>query len=169
MKLKKLNINSYLHLKDLEFDFTYPENHEKAGQPLEKICFIGQSATGKTNLLKLLSETILYLLRVETVNNHSIWNQNDNYKNLLKEGFLELIFEDKNLILGKESIIYDNHNYDFNELNGGTINQLLFNKSNLNKILYFDSNYISNENLRYFNTKPLEITFEKNMMFSKLL
>ena len=40
MKLKKLNINSYLHLKDLEFDFTYPENHEKAGKPLEKICFI---------------------------------------------------------------------------------------------------------------------------------
>ena len=162
MKLKKLNINSYLHLKDLEFDFTYPENHEKAGKPLEKICFIGQSATGKSNLLKLLSETILYLLRVETVNNHSIWHSNSSYQNLIKDGSLELIFEDKNLILSKESIIYDNHSYDFNEQSGGVIHQLLINKFILNKILYFNSNYISNENLRYFNTKPLEITFEKN-------
>lgn len=40
MKLKKLNINSYLHLKDLEFDFTYPDNHEKAGQPFRKFVLL---------------------------------------------------------------------------------------------------------------------------------
>lgn len=72
MKLKKLNINSYLHLKDLEFDFTYPENHEKAGQPLEKICFIGQSATGKTNLLNFIKTIIERILNIEIDSNNDI-------------------------------------------------------------------------------------------------
>ena len=72
MKLKKLNINSYLHLKDLEFDFTYPDNHEKAGQPLEKICFIGQSATGKTNLLNFIKTIIERILNIEIDSNNDI-------------------------------------------------------------------------------------------------
>ncbi len=160
MKLKKLNINSYLHLKDLEFDFTYPENHEKAGQPLEKICFIGQSATGKSNLLKLLAETILYLMRLEVVNNRSLFMSHD-YSNFLVKGSLDLIYEDKILHLHKNGIDFGLNSYNFENESGSIIN-LLSNPKFLNKVLYFDSNYISNENLRYFNTKPLEITFEKN-------
>jgi hypothetical protein len=59
MKLKKLNIESYLHLQGVEFDFTYPAGHAKAGQPLEKICIIGQSATGKTSVLELIKNNII--------------------------------------------------------------------------------------------------------------
>ena len=55
MKISKLNIESYRHLENLNFDFTY-QTGDRKGQPLDKICFIGQSATGKTGLLELIYE-----------------------------------------------------------------------------------------------------------------
>lgn len=160
MKLKKLKINSHYHLKDLEFDFTYPKGHSKAGQPLDKICFIGQSATGKTNIIHLISEAILYLLRVEIVNNKSVWHCN-NYSKTLENGTLEIVFEGKNLILSENSIFYNGREFTFDDSTGGSITNLVHNVKNQNKILYFDSNYVSNANLKYFNTNPLEIVFEK--------
>jgi energy-coupling factor transporter ATP-binding protein EcfA2 len=57
MKISKLHIDHFRHLKNLVFDFTYPEDfhdENKRGKPLKKICFIGQSATGKTSLLELI-------------------------------------------------------------------------------------------------------------------
>ena len=55
MKITKIYLKEYLHFKnDLEIDLTYPVGHKKAGKPLEKVCFIGQSATGKTTLLNLI-------------------------------------------------------------------------------------------------------------------
>ena len=57
MKISKLHIDQFRHLENLDFDFTYPEDfhiEEKRGKPLDKICFIGQSATGKTGLLELI-------------------------------------------------------------------------------------------------------------------
>ena len=160
MKLKKLKINSHYHLKDLEFDFTYPKGHSKAGQPLDKICFIGQSATGKTNIIHLISEAILYLLRVEIVNNKSVWHRN-NYSKTLENGTLEIVFEGKNLILSENSIFYNGREFTFDDSTGGSITNLVHYVKNQNKILYFDSNYVSNANLKYFNTNPLEIVFEK--------
>lgn len=160
MKLKKLKINSHYHLKDLEFDFTYPKGHSKAGQPLDKICFIGQSATGKTNIIHLISEAILYLLRVEIVNNKSVWHRN-NYSKTLENGTLEIVFEGNNLILSENSIFYNGREFTFDDSTGGSITNLVHNVKNQNKILYFDSNYVSNANLKYFNTNPLEIVFEK--------
>jgi ABC-type lipoprotein export system ATPase subunit len=35
---------------------TYPQGHKKEGQPLDKICIIGQSGTGKTNLLEIIRD-----------------------------------------------------------------------------------------------------------------
>ncbi len=58
MKIKKLNIAEFQQFKNLELDFTYPEGHEKAGQPLEKVCFIGQSGAGKTTLLEIFNNCI---------------------------------------------------------------------------------------------------------------
>lgn len=55
MKITKIKLNSYLHFKNgLEIDLTYPEGHVKAGQPLDRVCFLGQSGTGKTTLLNLI-------------------------------------------------------------------------------------------------------------------
>ncbi len=56
MKFKKIEISNYYQFNNISFEFTYPEGHPKAGRPLEKVCFIGQSASGKTTLLRLLKE-----------------------------------------------------------------------------------------------------------------
>lgn len=53
MKIQKLHIDSFRHLENVEFDFTY-QTGERKGQPLDKICLIGQSATGKTSVLEAI-------------------------------------------------------------------------------------------------------------------
>jgi ABC-type lipoprotein export system ATPase subunit len=54
MKVSKISIKDFHQFKDLEIDLTYPLGHKKAGQPLDKVCIIGQSGTGKTTLLKII-------------------------------------------------------------------------------------------------------------------
>ena len=64
MKISKLHIDQFRHLENLDFDFTYPEDFhivEKRGKVLDKICFIGQSATGKTGLLELINEQFSFI------------------------------------------------------------------------------------------------------------
>jgi len=54
-RISKLSLRNYnTFQKELEIDLTYPLGHKKAGEPLEKICIIGQSGTGKTTLLNLI-------------------------------------------------------------------------------------------------------------------
>ena len=57
MKVSYLHIRNYKQFLDLELDLTYPKGHEKAGKPLDKICIIGQSGTGKTNLLDIIKKS----------------------------------------------------------------------------------------------------------------
>lgn len=59
MKISKIHIQNYFQFQNLKLDLTYPKGHEKEGQALDKVCIIGQSGTGKTNLLKLIRH-ILY-------------------------------------------------------------------------------------------------------------
>ena len=59
MKICNLNINNYKQFKNLELELTYPSGHEKEGQPLDKICIIGQSGTGKTNLLNIIKKSVM--------------------------------------------------------------------------------------------------------------
>ncbi|MCU0288059.1 MAG: ATP-binding protein [Acidobacteria bacterium] len=54
MKINRIEFKNFFQFKDIAIDLTYPKGHEKAGQPLEKICIIGQSGTGKTGLLRLI-------------------------------------------------------------------------------------------------------------------
>lgn len=54
MKITKIHIKDFHQFKDFTIDLTYPKGHKKEGQPLDKICFIGQSGTGKTTLLELI-------------------------------------------------------------------------------------------------------------------
>ncbi len=55
MKASKIILKDYLHFKKgLEIDLTYPIGHKKAGQPLDRVCFLGQSGTGKTTLLNII-------------------------------------------------------------------------------------------------------------------
>jgi len=55
MKITGIEIGEYRQFKNIKFDFTYPADHPtKAGKPLDKVCFIGQSGTGKTTLLNII-------------------------------------------------------------------------------------------------------------------
>lgn len=54
MKIKKIELKGYNQFKDVLIDLTYPKGHEKEGKPLDKVCIIGQSGTGKTSLLRLI-------------------------------------------------------------------------------------------------------------------
>ena len=58
MRITQLHLDNFQQFNQLSLNFTYPEGHEKAGQPLDKICFIGQSGTGKTTLLNLIQNHI---------------------------------------------------------------------------------------------------------------
>lgn len=54
MKMSKIEIKDFHQFKDITIDLTYPKGHPKAGEPLDKVCIIGQSGTGKTTLLKII-------------------------------------------------------------------------------------------------------------------
>lgn len=54
MKISRIHLKGFHQFKDFNIDLTYPKGHEKEGQPLNKVCFIGQSGTGKTSLLELI-------------------------------------------------------------------------------------------------------------------
>lgn len=58
MQIVRLRIANFLQFKYLDLNLTYPEGHEKAGQPLEKVCLIGRNGTGKTTLLKIIGSLI---------------------------------------------------------------------------------------------------------------
>lgn len=59
MKISKIKISKFHQFEDFELDLTYPKGHEKAGKPLDKVCFIGQSGTGKTTLLEMIRQVCL--------------------------------------------------------------------------------------------------------------
>lgn len=67
MKIKEIKIKNYKQFKDVEIDLTYPKGHKKAGKPLDKICIIGQSGTGKTTLLRLIK---WYISRERRIHEH---------------------------------------------------------------------------------------------------
>lgn len=59
MKICKIIIKDYQQFQDFELDLTYPEGHEKAGEPLEKVCLIGSNGTGKSTLLEVIFRTLI--------------------------------------------------------------------------------------------------------------
>lgn len=54
MKITRVHLKDFHQFKDVDIDLTYPKGHAKAGEPLDKVCIIGQSGTGKTTLLKII-------------------------------------------------------------------------------------------------------------------
>lgn len=152
MKLKSLHIDSYRHLENLHFDFTYPEGHEKAGLPLEKICIIGQSATGKTSLLELVRDAYLSLNDIEIIEDKHIF-MNSSFLNL-KVG-LEFSTVKGELVISENKILKNGKLYTHPKNgSGGSVENLI--KDEL-KLIYLSSEVISENSVMLFNKNPLEI------------
>ncbi len=150
MKIKSLNINSYRHLQNVNFDFTYPDGHTNAGKPLNKICIIGQSASGKTSVLELIKSSISKLDSIEIVNEEYIFSQ----FNLGFNGQVEYLQNDIELKL-QENTIFKNGN-EFQNMpgsGGGNVKNLI---SNGLKLLYLSAEIISREAVNIFNQNPLD-------------
>lgn len=156
MKISKLHIEQHKHLENLEFDFTY-QTGERKGQPLDKICFIGQSATGKTNLLELLFSKTKQALNQEIVNETSFRSNKDDDIELVGEfimNFKKEIYKTKNRITTyKEK--------DFEYKNGGGVVKDLINSELKSNLLFFKSNLITNENIKIFEENPIDL-IDKN-------
>ncbi len=103
MKISKIDINNYNQFKNLTIDLSYPKGHQKEGRPLDKVCFIGQSGTGKTTLLNLIRAVVSSgLIDKKYVNENmtdiSVEAYFDNHKQLSKieKGHIQntLFFDD---------------------------------------------------------------------------
>jgi ABC-type lipoprotein export system ATPase subunit len=57
-KLKKIELSNFNQFENLILNLTYPKGHEKEGEALKKVCFIGQNGTGKTSILKIIQAFI---------------------------------------------------------------------------------------------------------------
>lgn len=162
MKVKKLNIQSYKHLENLCFDFTYPKGHKKEGEPLDKVCIIGQSATGKTNILELIKTNFSLLSSVEVLNNEFLFRKPD----MNFSGEIEYRYNDKKVVISEEEIILDGKHFKElpNDIGGGSVGNLFTKEL---RLLYFTSDLISKETINLFDQNPVNIVSE--LSFQKQL
>jgi predicted ATP-dependent endonuclease of OLD family len=154
MKISKLNIESYRHLQNLEFDFTY-QTGERKGQPLDKICFIGQSATGKTSLLEIIKEQHI------AVNSLVVMNEFFSFKSDIQilKGSISFHFNDSTIEINNNQLKHDKSLYTY--IKSGGFDNLLKEEDEKKFLYYFQANLISEQNIEIFTKNPIDI-FEKN-------
>lgn len=155
MKISKLNITQFRHLKDLEFDFTYPKDYKdptKAGKPLDKICFIGQSATGKTGVLELINHYMERALKQKLIKNKSL---SGTYKNRFIDAEIELLFGDYLYTHTGGEINFDNklHKEHWDE---EKIKSLVPHEIK-KKLIFLKADLISKKNILLFDKNPTDI------------
>ena len=158
MKISKLHIESFRHLENLDFDFTYPQDfhiEEKRGKPLDKICFIGQSATGKTGLLELIYTSICSFYDLRLISPDKLLDVGK-HQNVDIE--LDFINNFKSYSYKKSHLTIDENKYDFHHgsYNGGGEDVL----DNENKLFFFTAGILSQSNLKLFEEETV-ILIEK--------
>lgn len=158
MKITKLHIEKYKHLENLVFDFTY-QSGDKKGQPLEKICFIGQSATGKTNILNLITDEINSIYNI--IFNHNVFDYGNNVKDNNYIGNITFQNNSQELYFDKSKIKFGNiHLKKVKPNTNGSYDRFL--KDNQKEtILFLKSDLISRQNLEIFLSNPIHL-IEKN-------
>ncbi|AMA49953.1 MULTISPECIES: AAA family ATPase [Flavobacterium] len=160
MKLSKLHIDQYRHLENLDFDFTYPMDfHDETmrGKPLNKICFIGQSGTGKTKLLELIHKDISNLLSTELDEDSKIWINFNKY-----DSTIGLQINENNFSF-KEGNYYLNGNIIQRSSNKSTFTSTLIKEAK--SLFYFTAELLSTKNLEFFEKEPI-LLIEKSRTFS---
>jgi hypothetical protein len=156
MKISKLHIDQFRHLENLEFDFTYPDDFhivEKRGKPLDKICFIGQSASGKTGLLELVYEHTNNILNLELIDNAFLAELGNPIKNL--DGEIEFLIGTEILKLRNKEVFFKGKNYIRGSI-GGEVTSL-FPYKYKKSIFYFKANLISDKSINFLSTNPIEL------------
>lgn len=159
MKIVNLNIKSLYQLNNVELDFTYPKGHPKQGEILEKICFIGQSATGKTRILNLIRDLVGNLLDLEIVGKslHSTWGEQKkldaNVTFKIEDQYFKLDnnqLEISNLDRTSKTII------EYLDRAEGSVSSInIGNRKNI--LLNFTSEILSKFNLNLFNNIPSDL------------
>lgn len=167
MRVKHLQIKLYRHLQDVGFDFTYPKGHPHAGKALNKICIIGQSATGKTSVLELIKDSISRLARIEIIDGQYFFHG----YNLNFEGEIEFELENSQVKMTNENVTKGDRevrHYPGNSISGAVGN--LVSEKEI-KLLYLSADIISSEAVKFFNQNPLnilnDISSEKNSSAQK--
>lgn len=150
MNISKLNIDSYKHLQNISFDFTYPEGHENEGKPLNKICIIGQSATGKTSVLELIKKSVSKLDALEVTEENYLAESSI----LEFSGKLELVLNTFDVQITKNTITINDKAFIYNSKTDSLLTKLINDKI---RLLYLSTELISNEALDIFNQNPLTI------------
>jgi AAA ATPase domain len=155
MKLLKIHIDSYFHLENISFDFTYPQGHKKAGKPLDKICIIGQSATGKTITIELIKKAILEIESQELLNNTYLFNRS-NLTGFELKGHLNFEVGNEILKFSNSEIKFGNREFKHsNDGGSGTITKLFDSEI---KLVYLSSDLISKEAISILNQNPSHIS-----------
>jgi predicted ATP-dependent endonuclease of OLD family len=161
MQLKHLKIKSHFHLEDIEFDFTYPKEHAKAGKPLEKICLIGQSATGKTKILELIEGIVKYSRELELADDGNLWVT----FNLLADCEFKLNIKDKNLVFKDRKLYCNDKLVNKSEKTSASVTKFI--EEGI-KLVSISSDLISESNIKIFDSNPLEIAlFDDYQKFIK--
>lgn len=128
MKVSRIEIKDFQQFKDFELDLTYPLDHKdpkKAGQPLDKVCFIGQSGTGKTTILEVIKEFLSKFVLDSPNINHQI-----NDKVTKKDLYTIFILCNDVISAYKKSL--QEHNFREFEVIGYIQNKIDFEKLELN-------------------------------------
>lgn len=142
MKVTRIEIKDFNQFKNIDIDLTYPKGHAKEGMPLDKVCFIGQSGTGKTTLLKFLGGFVIPY--VEVVESLLLEVKNAPQINNIK---LEVFFNSEKILI---TPFFENNSKElkFSRIfeNGNDLDELTRNKANeyfdnlRSKLIYFPSN-----------------------------
>lgn len=178
MKLTELHIKDYNQFEDFKLDLTYPEGHPKAGQALDKVCFIGQSGTGKTSLIELLMESVLLTAKLSNYTFHK--QQNNAYSINLTKNNKRLYSTHKLSLRYNNSIelsLEQNENYEkqdsnendeipfFIKFDNVTPDILEFFQNRFNIIGFpCDSNsYVENISRDFLKIFPIALTEDSNL------
>lgn len=165
MKISKLHIDQFRHLENLDFDFTY-QSGERKGQPLDKICFIGQSATGKTGLLDFIYKCNLNALNALLIGGKLFSRLQDFMSNM--NGEVEFIIKNEKFRQKNDSIYYKEVEYKHNNEEISGLTSELISSSDKKDVLYFKANLISDKNLEIFTKSPIDLIEKHGSQLSEI-
>lgn len=145
MKISKIEIKDFHQFKDFTLDLTYPKGHEKEGKPLDKVCFIGQSGTGKTTLLELMPIFLNAYFNSNLVVKGGIKNMFYDIIFSINFGFLNEYFFEIFLESQDSSVIRNSHNHKLNNQDYNWVKEGFFyfkewQEKNISKLIYFPAN-----------------------------